>query len=169
MGFLNFLGWILLLLLAVRLEADSDHENRVFLRAQCKAMCLQYFGHSDDAAIKRVSWRIPCLFANFSLLRFFNRRSLLQGFGMLRNRTPCRFGQDMSCLLKISKLFLGKKNKYLTRIYALLCVMCRTLFQSNSFLFPEFLDCLAENKATVRSALFRLTGSRLDILRKLRW
>lgn len=65
--------------------------------------------------------------------------------------------------------FLGKKNTYLTRIYALLCVMCRTLFQSNSFLFPEFLDCLAENKATVRSALFRLTGSRLDILRKLRW
>ncbi|VDK35465.1 unnamed protein product [Taenia asiatica] len=48
----------MLLLVAVRLEADSDREKRVFMRAQCKAKCLQYFEHSDDAAIKRVGNRL---------------------------------------------------------------------------------------------------------------
>ncbi|KAL5967084.1 hypothetical protein TSMEX_005148 [Taenia solium] len=49
----------MLLLVAVRLEADSDREKRVFMRAQCKAKCLQYFGHSDDAAIKRLPLMPP--------------------------------------------------------------------------------------------------------------
>uniref|UniRef100_A0A915EXU9 Anosmin 1 n=1 Tax=Echinococcus canadensis TaxID=519352 RepID=A0A915EXU9_9CEST len=58
MWVLSLLRWILMLLIALRLEAVSDAEQRAFLRAQCKAICLQYFGHPDDAAIKRIMNRL---------------------------------------------------------------------------------------------------------------
>ncbi|KAM7541163.1 hypothetical protein Aperf_G00000039163 [Anoplocephala perfoliata] len=56
--FLSVFGYLLALVSMVRLELDSDAESRVFMRAQCKAMCLKFFQYPDDAAINKIINRL---------------------------------------------------------------------------------------------------------------
>ncbi|KAM3188484.1 hypothetical protein ACTXT7_000181 [Hymenolepis weldensis] len=53
--FLRAFGFLLILVSATRSELDSDAENRVFMRAQCKAMCLKLFKSPDNAAINKLA------------------------------------------------------------------------------------------------------------------
>ncbi len=48
-------GTLILFLISVGAQGNMDAEERVFLRAQCKARCLRYFNSASEDDVSKVS------------------------------------------------------------------------------------------------------------------